>query len=91
MTLREAGDNLATAHRAHADAFLRYKTLDPKRTDGVARAMADLDVDLTRAEAEWEIAKRELDNLAMEFEITRLNFLIGETDATEPDPSPQES
>jgi hypothetical protein len=33
------------------------KAADPKRTDGVARAMADVEVDLAKAEVDWEIAK----------------------------------
>jgi hypothetical protein len=72
-------------HKDHAEAFLRYKALDPKRTDGVARAMADQDVDLTRAEVNWEIAKRALDTQAQEFELKRIELLLrGTNDATEP-------
>jgi hypothetical protein len=85
VNLREAGLALATAHREHSEAFIRYKMLDSKRTDGVARAMADQDVDLTRAEVDWEIAKRALDTQAQEFEIKRIELLLRGTEyATEP-------
>jgi hypothetical protein len=80
-----AGRALASAHRAHSEAFLRYKTLDPKRTDGVARAMADQDVDLVGAEVDWELARQEAALQAQEFEIKRLRLLVGGTDADQPD------
>lgn len=81
--LATAGVALARARQKHSEAFLRYKTLDPKRTDGVARAMADQDVDLTGAEVDWEIAKRALDTQAQEFELKRLELLIRGSDASQ--------
>jgi len=97
-SLREAGAELAVRRREHSAAFIRYKTMDPKRTDGVARAMADQDIDLQGAECDWEIAKRALDVNAQEFELMRLNLLIGEADEargpddrrTQPDPRTDE-
>jgi hypothetical protein len=82
-SLADAGEVLWMLHKDHAEAFLRYKALDPKRTDGVARAMADQDVDLTRAEVNWEIAKRALDTQAQEFELKRIELLIGGADAAQ--------
>ena len=55
-TLAEAGRRYREAKRLHSEAFLRYKALDDKRTDGVARAMADQDIDLAGAEVEWTLA-----------------------------------
>jgi len=88
--LEAAGRALATAHRAHSEAFLRYKALDPKRTDGAARAMADQDVDLVGAEVEWELSKRNADLQSQEFELRRLRLLVGGYDADQPDPTPDE-
>jgi len=81
-TLIEAGDALRRARRAHSEAFLRYKAMDPKRTDGVARAMADQDVDLAGAEVDWIIARE----LLAEARARGLDgtMLAGDTDATEP-------
>ena len=56
-TLEEAGRAYVAARKAHAETFLRYKAADPRRTDGVARAMADVEVDLVQAEVDWEIAR----------------------------------
>ena len=56
-SLTEAGERYIEARRLHAEAFLRYKLADPKRTDGVARAMADVEVDLAEAEVNWAIAQ----------------------------------
>ena len=79
MNLAEAGDMLVDLHHDHSEAFLFYKVQDPKRTDGVARAMADIDVDLKRAEVDWEIAKRALDQQGQEFEIRRIELLLRRT------------
>ena len=57
LSMTEAGKRYAAANKAHAETFLRYKAADPKRTDGVARAMADQEVDLVGAIVDWEIAK----------------------------------
>ena len=82
-SLEEAGRMLAGAHLLHSESFLFHKAADPKRTDGVARAMADQEVDLTRAEVNWEIAKRTLDGIAQEFELLRIKLLMGGTDAAQ--------
>jgi hypothetical protein len=49
--------------------------------------MADQDVDLTLAEVEWELAKREATLQDQEFELARLQLLTrGYEDADQPDP-----
>lgn len=82
-TLIEAGEALARARREHSEAFLRYKALDAKRTDGVARAMADQDVDLATAEVDWIIAR---EMLAAQRASIWLDIVlaVGDTDAAEP-------
>ena len=82
-TLIEAGDALAKARKAHSEAFLRYKALDAKRTDGVARAMADQDVDLAQAEVDWIIAREMLaaQRAAIWLDIV---LAVGDEDAAEP-------
>jgi len=81
--LIEAGDALAQARHDHSEAFLRYKALDAKRTDGVARAMADQDVDLAQAEVDWIIAR---EMLAAQRASIWLDIVlaVGDTDAPEP-------
>jgi hypothetical protein len=82
-TLIEAGETLAKARHDHSEAFLRYQTLDPKRTDGVARAMADQDVDLATAEVDWIIAR---EMMAAQRASIWLDIVlaVGDDDATEP-------
>lgn len=63
ITLAEAGNRLVEARRAWAEAFLRFKMGRPPAgqkvvTDNQARAMADIEVSVTRAEVDWELAKR---------------------------------
>jgi hypothetical protein len=85
MTLLEAADALRRARRAHSEAFLRYKALDDKRTDGMARAMADMDVDLVGAETDWVIAQQDLANKRLELIVELVLTAVGGTsDATEP-------
>lgn len=84
-TLIEAGDALSTARRAHSEAFLRYKALDAKRTDGVARAMADQDVDLTQAEVDWVIAK---EMMASQRASIWLDIVLSVGDEDAPEPAP---
>ena len=82
-TLIEAGEALAKARREHSEAFLRYKALDSKRTDGVARAMADMDVDLATAEVDWVIAR---EMIAAQRASIWLDIVlaVGDEDAAEP-------
>lgn len=67
--LTEAGANWVEAHKRHSEAFLRYKALDAKRTDKVALAMADLDVDLKAAEVAWHLAM-------VRWELTKLEIYV---------------
>lgn len=81
-----AGAAFARAKRAHAEAFVMYKAQDPKRTDGMARAMADLDVDLTGAEADWIIAQSQAQQTLAEISYRVLKLQIESAkDATQPD------
>jgi hypothetical protein len=66
MTLAEAGARLAEARRAWAESFLRFKMGRPPAgqkvvTDNQAKAMADVEVNVTQAEVDWELAKRRHD------------------------------
>ena len=85
-TLAQVGEALKQARKAHSEAFLRYKALDPKRTDGQARAMADMDVDLVGAEVDWVLAREDMALKRATF-LHELFLLAAEgTDATEPTP-----
>jgi hypothetical protein len=57
--LEEKGRAYAEAKRAWAEVFLLYYNQKSKRprTVAEAQAMADVEVDLTRAMVEWEVAK----------------------------------
>jgi hypothetical protein len=58
--LVKSGDELVEARRAWAEVFLLYKlgrTKNDKVTDNVAKARADLDVNLIQAEVNWTIAQ----------------------------------
>ena len=60
--IREAGARLVEARRAWAEAFLRFKMGRPPAgqkvvTDNQAKAMADIEVSVTSAEVDWELAK----------------------------------
>ena len=77
--LRQAGAALAEAQREWSTAFIRYKLADPKRTDNMAKAMADQDVDLRGAEVDWVIAQATLETQRQEFEVERIRiFMQGE-------------
>ena len=91
LTLREAGARLAQAQRDWSTAFIRYKLADPKRTDGMAKAMADQDVDLRGAEVDWVISQASLETSRQEFEVERIRLLMkGQeyNDANQPGPRP---
>jgi hypothetical protein len=75
-TLVEAGEAYASAHRAHAEAFVRYRASDPKRTDGQARAMADLDIDVTGAMVRWTVAQAQAQLRLVEIEYRMLTLQI---------------
>ena len=83
MTLSEAGETLSKARRAHSEAFLRYKALDPKRTDGVARAMADQDVDLVGAEVAWTMAKERVATQRLQLILEIVLAATGDDDAAQ--------
>lgn len=83
LTMTEAGAALAEAKRKWSEAFLLHKLADPKRTDNVARAMADQDVDLAGAEVDWVLAQARHDVAKQEFEIRRINLLMEGDDATQ--------
>lgn len=57
--LEGAAARYAEAKRAWAEAFILYYNTPSKRPRTVAEAsaMADIEVDVTKAQAEWEIAK----------------------------------
>lgn len=60
MTLEEAGARYAEAKRAWAESFMFYynQTTGKKpRTVAEAQAMADIDVNVTQAMVDWEVAK----------------------------------
>jgi len=60
LTVLEAGQRLAEARRAWAEAFLRYKmaksSSSMKITDNVAKAQADIEVDVTTAEVDYRLS-----------------------------------
>lgn len=91
LTLIDAGVRLAAAQRRWSEAFIRYKMADPKRTDNMAKAMADQDVDLRGAEVDWVIAQARLETQRQEFEVERINLLMSGqemSDANQSDPRP---
>lgn len=57
--MEEAGARYAEAKRAWAEAFLLYYHANTKkpRTVAEAQAMADVEVNLTQAMVDWEVAK----------------------------------
>lgn len=86
-SLSEAGADLAQRTQEWAEAFVRHKLADPKRTDGIAKAMADIEVDLRGAEIAWDIAKHRAELQRQQFEVQRLMLALGgQDDATEPTP-----
>ena len=63
LDIASAGNKLVEAKRAWAEAFIRFKMSQPPKgqkimTDNQARAMADIEVSVTRAEIDYELAKR---------------------------------
>lgn len=76
LTLKQAGAALAKAQRDWSTAYIRYKVADPKRTDNMAKAMADQDVDLRGAEVDWVIAQANLETARQEFEVARIQLLM---------------
>lgn len=53
-TLFRLAREYADAQRDWSEAFILHKMSDPKMTDGLARAKADVDVDLTGARLQYE-------------------------------------
>ena len=86
-SLVEAGEAYARAHREHAEAFVAYKASDPKRTDGMARAMADVKTDLVGAEVRWITAQTQAQQTLAEihFRVLRLQIESAKS-ADQPDP-----
>ena len=81
MTLQGAGRRYSEAKRAHSEAFLRYKALDAKRTDNVARCMADQDIDLAGAEVDWTLALERVRTQRAELLLELVLLAAEETDA----------
>lgn len=50
-----AGRELADAQRDWSEAFIMHKMSDPKMTDNLARAKADIDVDLAGARNHYDV------------------------------------
>ncbi len=62
------GQELSEAHRAHAEAFLRFKLGQPlkgqKITDNVAKAQADIEVDVIMPQAKYDVARLDAERKA---------------------------
>ena len=54
-TLLRLAREHADAQRDWSEAFIMHKMSDPKMTDNLARAKADIDVDLTGARNQYEV------------------------------------
>ncbi len=59
VDLLGAGQALSEAHRAHAEAFLRFKLVrgPTKVTDNVAKAQADIEVDVVMPQARYDVSR----------------------------------